>query len=159
MAIRSAVRAILLNDGKILLNRCRDPRNGEYYTLPGGGQNQYETLEEALVRECLEETGYQVRPVAFVALCEEICEEPEERERYPEYSHKIHHIFLCELAQKVSALPTETDAMQVSSDWVEVGGLDGLRLLPKVLGDRMEEILSGKVQLFWGSERIPYGHG
>ena len=157
--IRSAVRAILIDDGKILLNRCRDCENGEYYTLPGGGQNQYETLEEALVRECLEETGYRVKPVSFIAICEEICEDPAVRERYPEYAHKIHHVFFCELAEKMPGLPTETDMMQLSSAWVEISGLSELKVLPVLLGEKLEKLLSARVPMFLGSERVLFGHG
>ena len=56
MSIRSTVKAILCKENQILLNRCQ-MENGEiYYDLPGGGQNPYESLEEALHREILEET-------------------------------------------------------------------------------------------------------
>ena len=55
--IRSTAKAIILHEGRILLNRCADSRNGIYYALPGGGQNQFEPLEDAVVRECLEETA------------------------------------------------------------------------------------------------------
>ena len=53
MSIRSTVKAIIINDNKVLLNRCFDENNGYYYSLPGGGQNQYETLHDAIIRECL----------------------------------------------------------------------------------------------------------
>ncbi len=52
MGVRSTAKAIILHKGKILLNQCRDEHNGSYYCLPGGGQNDYENLSEALVREC-----------------------------------------------------------------------------------------------------------
>lgn len=72
MSIRSTAKAIILNKNRVLLNKCVDDNNGEYYSLPGGGQNNYETLEEAIARECLEETGYNVKAIKFIALCEEI---------------------------------------------------------------------------------------
>ena len=83
MSIRSTAKAIVVDHGRVLLNLCRDQWNGEYYTLPGGGQETYETIAQALVRECREETGYTVRPVRFAALCEEICDDPLMREQYP----------------------------------------------------------------------------
>lgn len=86
MSIRSTAKAIIANDGKILLNRCYDRYHGEYFSLPGGGQNAYETLYEAVVRECLEETGYTVTPIDFAALFEEICDNPDIREKPPEYA-------------------------------------------------------------------------
>ena len=72
MGIRNDAKAIILDGNRILLNKCHAPQMGDYFSLPGGGQNQYETMEEAVVRECLEETGYTVVPEAFVALYEEI---------------------------------------------------------------------------------------
>ena len=36
---------------------------------------QYETMEQAVIRECLEETGYSVLPMRFVGLYEEITED------------------------------------------------------------------------------------
>lgn len=93
--IRSTAKAIILHEGRILLNRCADSRNGTYYALPGGGQNQFEPLEDAVVRECLEETGYRVHPVRMAAVCEEIWNDAERRQKYPEYAHRMLHIFLC----------------------------------------------------------------
>lgn len=68
MGIRSTAKAIITNKDKVLLNKCFDQHNGEYYSLPGGGQHTYETLHEAVIRECFEETGYCVIPKRFVAL-------------------------------------------------------------------------------------------
>ena len=55
MSIRSTAKAIVVDHGRVLLNLCQDQWNGEYYTLPGGGQETYETIAQALVRECREE--------------------------------------------------------------------------------------------------------
>ncbi|HRX58388.1 MAG TPA: NUDIX domain-containing protein, partial [Eubacteriales bacterium] len=100
MGVRSAAKAIILDGDKVLLNKCRDEPNGDYYSLPGGGQEKYETLFEALVRECREETGYRVEPLRFAALMEEICDDPFIRETYPDYAHKMLHIFVCTLASQ-----------------------------------------------------------
>lgn len=63
--MRHAVRAILIEDGKILVMH-RDKYGDKYFTLVGGRVNDGESLEQALVREVHEETGLQVtaaRPV------------------------------------------------------------------------------------------------
>lgn len=51
---RTAVRAILYQDGKLLLVSSKE---GDY-KFPGGGIEQGETAQEALKREVWEETGY-----------------------------------------------------------------------------------------------------
>jgi 8-oxo-dGTP pyrophosphatase MutT (NUDIX family) len=52
---RNAVRAIIINNGKILMAHLE--RTDEY-KFPGGGKEEYETIEEAIKREVKEEVGY-----------------------------------------------------------------------------------------------------
>lgn len=60
-----AVSAAIFRDGRVLIvRRARPPANG-LFTLPGGGVELGETLEEAVVREVREETGLDVEPVAL----------------------------------------------------------------------------------------------
>jgi 8-oxo-dGTP diphosphatase len=60
-----AVSAAIFRDGKVLIvRRARPPAQG-LYTLPGGGVELGETLEEAVVREVREETALEVAPVAL----------------------------------------------------------------------------------------------
>lgn len=159
MSIRSTAKSIIINENKILLIKCFDEHNGSYYSLPGGGQNTFETLHEAVVRECMEETGYQVVPMKFAALCEEICENPKTRELYPEYVHKMYHIFFCELKKNTAKKPIEFDMMQVGSEWIDIELLDEIRLLPNVLNKNIVHIIKNQNPIFLGSERIKYNHG
>ncbi|MCL2321169.1 MAG: NUDIX domain-containing protein [Oscillospiraceae bacterium] len=159
MSIRSTAKAIIIKEGKVLLNECYDKMNGHYYSLPGGGQHQYETLYEALVRECLEETGYMINPVRFAALCEEICMHEGFREEYPDYAHKMYHIFICELAEEGAKIPIERDEMQVGCEWINIDSLKHLRILPKVLGDSICDVIDNTVTMFLGSEHIEFNHG
>jgi 8-oxo-dGTP diphosphatase len=60
-----AVSAAIFRDGRVLIvRRARAPAHG-LYTLPGGGVELGETLEEAVIREVLEETALKVKPVAL----------------------------------------------------------------------------------------------
>lgn len=159
MSIRSTSKAIIIHQGKVLLNRCYDIHNGEYYSLPGGGQNTYETMTEAVVRECLEETGYTVTPIRLAAVCEEICEDEEIRRTYPDYAHKMLHIFLCGLAHEGVQEPTEKDIKQVGIEWIELDRLQDIRLLPNALGMNITQVMDGTAPVLLGSEHIPFNHG
>ncbi len=61
-----AVSAAIFRDGRVLIvRRARPPAHG-LYTLPGGGVELGETLEEAVVREVREETALAIAPVDLV---------------------------------------------------------------------------------------------
>ncbi len=61
-----AVSAAVFRDGRVLIvRRARPPAHG-LYTLPGGGVELGETLEEAVIREIREETALEIEPVALV---------------------------------------------------------------------------------------------
>ena len=59
--IREAARAVLIDEN----NRCAlmDVSNRGYYKLPGGGVDDGELIREALVREVIEEAGYEMEPL------------------------------------------------------------------------------------------------
>lgn len=155
MSIRNVIKALIVHDGQILLNRRVSSENGAYYALPGGGQIQYETMEEALVRECLEETGYLVRPLRFMALYEEIAQDPDLRKRYPDYTHQVYHVFLCQLESEAARAPTEEDQDQVGCEWVGIEDLQLLDLRPAAIRDSIAVSLRDGIPLFLGSERSP----
>ena len=60
-----AVSAAIFRNGRVLIvRRARAPAHG-LYTLPGGGVELGETLEEAVMREIREETNLDIEPVAL----------------------------------------------------------------------------------------------
>jgi ADP-ribose pyrophosphatase YjhB (NUDIX family) len=60
-----AVSAAIFHAGRVLIvRRGRPPMQG-VYTLPGGGVELGETLEQAIVREVREETGLAIEPIAL----------------------------------------------------------------------------------------------
>jgi ADP-ribose pyrophosphatase YjhB (NUDIX family) len=61
-----AVSAAIFRDGRVLIvRRARPPADG-LYTLPGGGVELGETLEQAVIREVREETALEIAPVDLV---------------------------------------------------------------------------------------------
>jgi 8-oxo-dGTP diphosphatase len=67
-----AVSAAIFHDGRVLIvRRGRPPAHG-LYTLPGGGVELGESLEQAVIREVREETGLAIAPLALVGFREAI---------------------------------------------------------------------------------------
>lgn len=56
--VRNSARGIICREGKVLLLHSRSKG---YYKFPGGGIEEGEKPEEALIREMQEETGYSVK--------------------------------------------------------------------------------------------------
>lgn len=126
MAIRSAARGLVIRHGKVLLDKTIHSDGGISYTLPGGGQNQYEPLMEAAAREVREESGYEVYVGKLVAVCEGISLSPRVREKYPDYAHRVHHIFLCTLKNDEPGTATEPDMNQAGCVWIPLAEADAL---------------------------------
>lgn len=67
---RTAVRAVLVNPEGLVALMYSTIQN--FYKLPGGGVETGETLAQAIVRECLEETGFLVSELKNIGEVQEI---------------------------------------------------------------------------------------
>lgn len=151
--IRCTAKALIVHEGRILLNRCMHEDGRTYYDLPGGGQNQYETMEDAVVREVLEETGFTVRVDSFAAIAEEIYTNEDLRARFPDYSHRILHIFRASLTGVPRSIPTETDLGMDKSEWIPIDEVRSLpEICPAILKEKLAEIIHSDSIVFLGSE-------
>jgi 8-oxo-dGTP diphosphatase len=128
--VRLSVKAIIVREGRLLVLRCRDD-GGVWYALPGGGQEAGETLEQALRRECFEEIGCEVRMGALRFVRDYISNNHEFAATDPD-AHQVELMFECQLESEPS-LPSRPDSMQEGFEWLEVSGLPGCRLYPRVL--------------------------
>ena len=155
MAIRCASKAIIIENGAILLNRCKGEDGDTYYDLPGGGQKQYENMEQTVVREVREETGYEVLVERFVALAEEINISEEYRKLYPEYTHRVLHIFTAKLSGEKREAPTETDFGMEESVWMPLEKLDDkVKTRPGCLKKIVRHMAEENVPVYLGTEYI-----
>jgi 8-oxo-dGTP diphosphatase len=64
---RLAAYAVIVRDGRLLLALWNEP-DRKRWTLPGGGVELHETVEEGAVREVREETGYDVRLTGLLGI-------------------------------------------------------------------------------------------
>lgn len=91
---RTAVRAIILKDNKILMVRS----NHGFFKLPGGGVEEGESQVEALLREVAEETGFlNLKVIEKLGI---VSEKRQDQSLMDSYFHMDSHHFLCELNDK-----------------------------------------------------------
>jgi 8-oxo-dGTP diphosphatase len=114
-----AVSAAIFRDGRVLIvRRARPPAHG-LYTLPGGGVELGETLEEAVVREVREETALKIEPVALAGYRQAIARDAERRiER--------HFVILPFAARWIAGEVALNDEL-AEAHWLEPSALSGLQ--------------------------------
>lgn len=113
---RTAARAIIIREGKILL--VRSVRGT--YGLPGGGMEEGESREDALVREVVEETGYTNCHVGNQIGI--VNEKRKDRFEKNTYFQMDSHYYLCRLLDdsKVSQQPEDHEwEPGTSAVWIE----------------------------------------
>lgn len=114
------VGALIFENGKILLvERAGEPLRG-WWSLPGGGVETGETLEEAVRREVREETGLEVDGLSILEIFERIMRDEEGKAEY-------HYVLIDYICRPVGGLLNAgDDAGQVG--WFSESELEGLRI-------------------------------
>lgn len=148
MKLRNSIKAIIIRDHRILTIKGTDPF-GDYYLLPGGGQNPAETIHEALHRECQEEINCNVIIHDLRIIREYIGKNHE----FKEFDHDVHQIefmFRCSLPEnaepRVGNMP---DVNQNSVEWLDLKDLTKYRLYPQSLRDVFVNIEQNN-QIYYG---------
>lgn len=98
----AVVGPLIYNDkGEILL--IKNPKFGDFWTIPGGHIELNETAEDALKREIMEETGLEMKNIEPISFSEAI---------NPEFFYKKKHfIYLNYLAKLAGGEITKTEEM------------------------------------------------
>lgn len=129
---RVGVGAVVVHEGRALLIRRGKPPLYGRWVVPGGTLELGETLEEAVVREVREETGLEIRPVAFLTAFERILRSPAGG------GVRYHYVILDYLCERIAGEPqAASDALEAR--FVAPADLEALQLPPKAL----EVVLDG----------------
>jgi 8-oxo-dGTP diphosphatase len=72
-----AVSAAIFRAGRVLIVRRGTPPMQGVHTLPGGGVELGETLEQAVIREVREETGVAIEPISLAGYRQVIARDAE----------------------------------------------------------------------------------
>lgn len=129
--IRTAARAIIIKDHSLLVLRGTGLQ-GEFYTLPGGGQRHGEALQEALLREVMEEVDLQVKVEHLLFVNEFIGERDSSFPGHEQDVHQIDFTFLCSMTSEQEArIGSQPDVNQVGIAWIPFNGILDYELHPK----------------------------
>lgn len=126
--IRNAVRAVVVKDGAILMQKKWSETRGDWYALPGGGQEVHETLIEALQRECEEEIGVMVEIGDLLHVADFYKQRETE---FPSTRHLVEFLFACSVPDGYAPVNgSHPDKHQVDVVWLRLDELDKHRLFP-----------------------------
>ena len=144
--IRNSAKAIIVRDGCVLLIRIA-AQGGDWFVLPGGGQNHEESLRETVRRECLEEIGVPVR-VGELRLIREFIGKNHDEE---EGGHRVEFMFECQIdADAVPSSGMNPDTCQTGIVWAPLAELAAYRLYPTGLVEILRDGISAAASAYMG---------
>ena len=118
----------------LIVRRGRPPSHG-LYTLPGGGVELGETLEQAVIREVREETGLDIEPLALAGYRQVIMRDT--------YGKIERHFVILPFAARWIAGDVSLNEELAEADWLspsELAGLkttEGLAEIVAIAGERL----------------------
>ncbi|WP_160672240.1 NUDIX hydrolase [Clostridium sp. C8-1-8] len=132
------VAGLLFNKDKILIHRGI---NDDFYALPGGRLEMFESTEDTIVREMKEELGIEVSVNRLLWICEDFYTFNDNK------CHEICYYYLIECED--SLLMDKGDLFYVTEGknkfefrWVDVKIINNEELYPKFLKDKLEKLPS-----------------
>jgi len=120
------VGALIFDRGRILMAQRGKQPLMHWWSLPGGAVEAGETLDTAIRREVLEETGLIVEPIRIHEIFERILRDSQGA---PEY-HYVLIDYICRIAG--GALQAGDDVARV--EWMRESELSGLQITEGTLG-------------------------
>ena len=123
---RVAVGGIVFENNRVLLvRRGKPPAEGDW-AIPGGSVELGETLQQAVERELLEETGITVKANEIAYVFDVIPRDPQGRVRF-------HYVIIDLMADYISGRPQPGDDVS-DARWIAPDELKNLRINSSTLG-------------------------
>lgn len=125
---RVSIRAVIIEDSRILLCKHHDDR-GFWYITPGGAVEQGETLEEAFKREMREELDADVAFHKLLGM-REIIADRHPIAQLPKGFHQLELFAEASLLSRPTGNTPVPDPNQIGIEWVELKRLDEILFFP-----------------------------
>jgi ADP-ribose pyrophosphatase YjhB (NUDIX family) len=130
--VRTAARAVVVSDGRLLAIAMRD-REGDFYILPGGGQRHGETLADTLRRETREEIGVALEPGPVLYVREYIGKNHDFADEHRNF-HQVEVVFRCKVPEGADLTAgADKDRRQVGVAWLDLAKFANYRFFPAFL--------------------------
>lgn len=143
--IRTAAKALIMKDEKILVIRIKD-NDEEWYIMPGGGQGAEELLIDTVCREVAEEVAIKVLPKELVFVIEGV---------HGEAFHRVDLVFLCEYLGEIYNAILHKDTNQIGYAWIDIHNLNHSKLYPSKLRRQIMNLYEGKpYKVYLGNEEV-----
>lgn len=127
--IRNSAKAVIIQNERVLLTKNID-QEGFYYLFPGGGQEKFEELKDAVVRECIEEIGCRVEVKDIIFIREYIGKNHQFADSDADI-HQVEFYFECVMdSQEEVSNGHNPDETQVGVEWIELSRLHEMRVYP-----------------------------
>ncbi|MCC6466573.1 MAG: NUDIX domain-containing protein [Planctomycetes bacterium] len=141
-SIRVAARALIIEEGRLLVMTYRDEQ-GSWCVTPGGGIAKGETLGEGLRREVREELGIEVAPGDVVYVRELLGKSAAVRHgKLAADAHQLEIFFRCRREGELRPGP-QPDRFCTGFEWVPLGQLEARNFFPATLGRRLSADVAG----------------
>lgn len=136
---RLGVKALIVRDGRVLMNRYIDPDGSHVFALPGGGQEHGEDQVAAMIRECREEIGALVEVHQVACLFETMTENRMvDGAPIPPF-HQVNVTYWCGLAEgEEPGEGTAPDPGQAGTAWLPLDRLGEHTVHPPELARWLE---------------------
>ena len=147
--IRITVRAVIIQNGKVLLIKKDSLGEGIRYTLPGGALESGETLHQAVIRECEEEinTAVEAYDVLHIAdfFIPKLKPEPYTR-------HQLEVLIQCQTpAEYTPSSGPAPDKHQVGVEWLPINKLTQHTISPSFFSELLVNLYTQEHNVYVGS--------
>ncbi|WP_193106600.1 NUDIX domain-containing protein [Brachybacterium sp. FME24] len=142
---RLGVKALIVRDAQVLMNRYIEPDGTAVFALPGGGQEHGEDQVAAMIRECREEIGALVEVHQVACLFETMTgKRMVDGSEIPPF-HQVNVAYWCGLAEgEEPGEGTEPDPGQAGTAWLPLDGLGEYEVRPVEVARWLESDPSGR---------------